>query len=130
MIPAGTFTLSEIAFTAQGGGAQGGGSTQPNQPTQPDVDTSNARQITVTSTDFYADNFVKIGMSETDLNFLKENATRVTTNGQQYGHGEGKGFLVDGNLIQVQFNTGDTQFQCIWYNAQGEVIAVCTFQKA
>ncbi len=126
VIPGGTFTLSGIAFTQQGGG----GATQPDQPTQPDVDTSDARQITVTSTEFYADNFVKIGMSEDDLNFLKANADHVTTNGVQQPHNGDKGFLVDGNVIQVQFNAGETQFKCIWYNAQNEVIAVCTFTKA
>ncbi len=101
----------------------------PDPDPKPEPQPGEVRSIEITGTEFYNDIFVKITMSEEDLQFLIDHADHVVTNGTQQPHGAGKGFLVDGTCIQIQFAPGETEFVCEWYDAEGNLIATCVFTK-
>ncbi len=109
-------TLANIKWTEQGG-------TQPETPAE-------GKEITVTPTEWYGNTFVKLSMSDADFALVKTAANCKVNGGDVQPHGEGKGFLVDGTVLQVQlpeaYAAGKT-YTVVWYDAQGNAIAHATF---
>ncbi len=94
--------------------------------------TSQLKEIKQTGDlDFYADDYFKLPVSEDDLAWIKENVDSVKTDGIQYPHNSGKGYLIDGAVIQIQAEigakgSGKQSFEIVWYNAAGEAVAMTT----
>lgn len=99
------------------------GGTQPETP-------AGDKEITVTPTEWYGNTFVKLSMSDADFALVKTAANCKVNGAEVQPHGEGKGFLVDGTVLQVQlpeaYAAGKT-YTVVWYDAQGNAIAHATF---
>ena len=114
-----TLKISDVEWTA-------GDTTSGTQPETP----AGGKEISVTATDWYGDSFVKLSMSDEDFALVKEAASCKVNGADTKAFGEGKGFLVDGNLLQVQlseaYGEGKT-YSVVWYDAEGNAIAHATF---
>ena len=114
-----TLKISDVEWTA-------GDTTSGTQPETP----AGGKEISVTATEWYGNGYVKLSMSDEDFALVKEAASCKVNDADTKAFGDGKGFLVDGNLLQVQlsedYGEGKT-YSVVWYDAEGNAIAHATF---